>query len=86
MNYFRIVIRKHFSLNFTKGNLAATAYRTKTSDNWNFKYYRYDVRGRVIKLWNIISDFDTLITEYYYNSQDQITKNSHSGKGDVKTY
>jgi len=27
-----------------------------------------------------------LITEYYYNSQDQITKYSHSGQGDVKTY
>jgi len=74
------------SLNYTKGNLAATGYRTKTSDSWNFKYYRYDVRGRVIKLWNIISDFDTLITEYYYNSQDQITIYSHSGHGDVKTY
>ena len=74
------------SLNYTKGNLAATAYRTRTTDNWNFKYYRYDIRGRVIKLWNIISDFDTLITEYYYNSQDQITKYSHSGQGDVRTY
>jgi len=74
------------ALNHTKGNLAATAYRTRNTDDWNFKYYRYDVRGRVIKLWNIISGFDTLITEYYYNSQDQITKYSHSGKGDVKTY
>ena len=27
-----------------------------------------------------------MITEYYYNSQDQIIKYSHSGKGDIKTY
>ena len=74
------------SLNYTKGNLAATAYRTKTSDDWNFKYYRYDVRCRVIKLWNIISGFDTLVTDYYYNSQDQITFYSHTGMEDVKTF
>ena len=51
------------ALNYTKGNLAATAYRTRTTDEWNFKYYRYDIRGRVIKLWNIITRFDTLVTE-----------------------
>ena len=73
--------------NFTKDNLAATAYRTKTSDNWNFKYYRYDERGRVIKLWNIISGFDTLVTEYIYNSQDQITFVTYQpNKEDLKTY
>ncbi|MBK8380464.1 MAG: RHS repeat-associated core domain-containing protein [Ignavibacteria bacterium] len=72
---------------YTKGNLAATAYRTKTSDNWNYKYYKYDVRGRVIKMWNIIADFDTLTTEYIYNSQDQITFLYYqSGKADSKSY
>ena len=71
---------------FTYGSLSATAYKTKTSDNWNFKYYRYDVRGRVIKLWNIISGFDTLVTDYSYNSQDQITNYSHTGKEESKTY
>ncbi len=72
---------------YTKGNLAATAYRTKTSDNWNCKYYKYDVRGRVIKMWNIIADFDTLTTEYIYNSQDQITFLYYqSGKADSKSY
>ena len=72
--------------NFTKDNLAATAYRTRYTDNWNFKYYRYDERRRVIKMWNIIADFDTLITDYYYNSQDQIKLYSHYGMGESKTY
>ena len=72
--------------NYTKGNLVSTAYRTRYTDSWNFKYYRYDVRGRVIKLWNIISGFDTLVTDYSYNSQDQITNYSHTGKEESKTY
>ncbi|MEO8211211.1 MAG: hypothetical protein ABI840_11690, partial [bacterium] len=59
--------------NYTKGNLAATAFRTRSTDGWSFKYYRYDQRGRVTKMWNMINGFDTLITEYEYNSQDQIT-------------
>ena len=46
---------------YSNGNLVSTAYRTRYSDSWNFKYYKYDVRGRVIKMWNIISGFDTLI-------------------------
>ena len=76
-----------YSPQFTKDNLAATAYRTKSSDNWNFKYYSYDERKRVIKMWNIISGFDTLITEYIYNSQDQITFLKYqSGKTDSKSY
>ena len=71
---------------YTKGNLVATAYRTKPNENWSFKYYRYDQRGRVVKMWNVIADFDTLITYYFYNSQDQVTTYSHSGMGDAKTY
>ncbi|MCB0728867.1 MAG: hypothetical protein KDD00_15490, partial [Ignavibacteriae bacterium] len=47
---------------------------------------RYDVRGRVIKMWNIISGFDTLITDYSYNSQDQVTDYSHTGLTEIKTY
>jgi YD repeat-containing protein len=74
------------ALNYTKGNLAATAYRTRKTDSWNFKYYRYDVRGRVKKMWNIISGFDTLVTDYSYNSQDQITDYSHTGLTDEKSY
>lgn len=37
-------------------------------------------------MWNIIADFDTLITDYYYNSQDQIILYSHTGMGEAKTY
>jgi RHS repeat-associated protein len=72
--------------NFTKGKLAATAYRTRLTDTWNFKYYRYDVRGRVIRMWNVISGFDTLVTDYQYNSQDQVTIYSHSRDSEVKTF
>ncbi len=68
INLFSVPSDYYSTTNFTKGNLVSTAYRTRKSDSWNFKYYRYDVRGRVIKLWNIISGFDTLVTEYQYNS------------------
>lgn len=71
---------------YTKRNLAATAYRTRYTDDWNFKYYKYDKRGRVIKMWNIISGFDTLITEYQYNSQDQMTIYSHYNSAEAKTF
>jgi len=37
-------------------------------------------------MWNIISGFDTLITDYYYNSQDQVTDYSHTGKGEKISY
>ena len=79
-NFFNGVSGYTDSLNYTKGNLAATAYRTRSTDTWNFKYYRYDVRGRVIKMWNVLAGFDTLITDYFYNSQDQVTDYSHTGK------
>ena len=59
--------------NNTSGKLVATAYRTNGTDNWNYKYYRYDSRGRVIKQWNIISGLGTKVIEYKYNSQNQIT-------------
>jgi len=72
--------------NFTKDNLAATAYRTRYTDPWNFKYYRYDLRGRVIKMWNIIAGFDTLITDYSYDSQDQVIFFTHSKSGSAKTF
>ncbi|MBK8553527.1 MAG: hypothetical protein IPL53_21670 [Ignavibacteria bacterium] len=85
-SFFTGVSGYSVQLNYTKGNLAATAYRTVKTDTWNFKYYRYDVRGRVIKMWNIIAGFDTLITEYTYNSQDQIITYKHSKDGDEKTF
>ncbi len=37
-------------------------------------------------MWNIIEGFDTLITEYQYNSQDQITMYSHYGSGSPQTF
>ena len=37
-------------------------------------------------MWNIIEGFDTLITEYQYNSQDQITMYSHYGSGSPRTF
>ena len=37
-------------------------------------------------MWNIISGFDTLITDYFYNSQDQVTDYSHTGKGEKISY
>ncbi|MBX7046516.1 MAG: hypothetical protein K1X86_11845 [Ignavibacteria bacterium] len=61
------------ALNNTKGNLVATAYRTRPTDQWNFKYYRYDARGRVIRMWNVIDGLGTKITDYSYNSQNQVT-------------
>ena len=59
--------------NFTKGNLVATAYRTRGTDNWNYKYYRYDVRGRIIKMWHVIDYLETKTIDYTYNSQNQVT-------------
>lgn len=58
--------------NNPKGNLVATAYRTRNTDNWSFKYYRYDARGRVIRMWNVIDGLGTKITDYLYNSQNQV--------------
>jgi RHS repeat-associated protein len=60
--------------NNTKGNLCATAYRTLGTDGWNFKYYRYDARGRVKKMWNYINGFGWKTMEYQYNSQNQVTE------------
>ncbi len=37
-------------------------------------------------MWNIIEGFDTLITEYQYNSQDQVTMYSHYGSGSPRTF
>ncbi|RPI19695.1 MAG: RHS repeat protein [Ignavibacteriae bacterium] len=62
----------HNAPNFTKGSLLATAYRTRHSDGWNFKYYRYDPRGRVIRMWNVINGLGTKVTDYTYNSANQV--------------
>lgn len=71
--------------NNIKGNLVATAYRTRKSDNWNYKYYRYDARGRVIRMWNVIDGLDTKITDYLYNSANQMQIFTYqSGSADEK--
>jgi RHS repeat-associated protein len=74
--------------NKTKGKLVATAYRTLGTDNWSYKYYRYDGRGRVIKMWNIIDGFDTKVFTYKYNSQNQATVEEYqnSNDGDYKKF
>jgi len=58
---------------YGKGNLVSTTYRTRSTDEWNFKYYKYDERGRVIKMWNMIAGLPAKTIIYTYNSQDQIT-------------
>jgi RHS repeat-associated protein len=63
----------YYEYNRTKGKVVATAYRTLGTDNWSFKYYRYDGRGRVIKMWNVIEGLGTKKFKYTYNSQNQAT-------------
>ncbi|MCI0450264.1 MAG: hypothetical protein L0Y79_10860 [Chlorobi bacterium] len=63
--------------NFTKGNLVATAYRTRLSDGWGFKFYRYDQRGRVVKFWHKLDGLGWKSENYTYNSQNQVTRNSY---------
>ena len=45
--------------NYTKGRLAATAFRTRQTDIWSYKYYRYDERGRVKTMWQMIDGLDS---------------------------
>ncbi|MCB0728883.1 MAG: RHS repeat protein, partial [Ignavibacteriae bacterium] len=72
--------------NFTKGNLVSTAFRTRNTDDWSFKYYRYDERGRVIKMWNIIDGLSVKEVRYEYNSQDQITHAYYQYDSEFKGY
>ena len=41
--------------NYTRGRHAGTAFRTRQTDIWSYKYYRYDERGRVKTMWLMIS-------------------------------
>lgn len=61
---------------FTKGRLVATAYRTRKLDPWDFKYYKYDERGRVKTIWHVLNGIETKKIEYTYNSQDQVVSNT----------
>lgn len=58
--------------NLTMGNLVATAYKTRTNDPWNYKYYRYDARGRITKMWHIIDGLGTKVIDYEYNSSNTV--------------
>ncbi|MBV6480298.1 MAG: hypothetical protein HGGPFJEG_03174 [Ignavibacteria bacterium] len=71
---------------YGKGNLVSTAYRTRSTDEWNFKYYKYDERGRVIKMWNMIAGLPAKTISYTHNSQDQITNVYYNTGIDYKRY
>jgi RHS repeat-associated protein len=71
----------------TKGNLVATAYRTRLGDPWNYKYYQYDARGRVSRMWQYIDGLGWKIINNAYNSQNQLTYlNYNPGEGDRKLF
>ncbi|CAN5641437.1 hypothetical protein BH10BAC5_BH10BAC5_01650 [soil metagenome] len=64
--------------NNTKGGLVCTAFRTVNGATWNYKFYRYDARGRVIRYWTYLSELGTWkIENYEYNSQNQVTVNHY---------
>ncbi len=66
-------VKSNTKYNSYSSSLRATAYRTLGTDEWSFKYYRYDARGRIIKMWNYIAGLEEKSIEYSYNSQNQIT-------------
>lgn len=73
--------------NNTKGLLVATAYRTRLSDDWSYKFYRYDARGRVTRFWHYLPGLGWKFENYAYNSQNQIIRNSYQpGSGDGNTF
>jgi RHS repeat-associated protein len=72
--------------NFTIGNIACIAFRSRVSDNWSFKYYRYDARGRVIKEWIIIDGLGEKSIDYNYTSLDGILKISNSSSHNEKLF
>jgi YD repeat-containing protein len=72
--------------NYTKCRLVATAFRTRQSDNWSYKYYRYDERGRVKKMWLMIDGLDVKTVNYEYNSQDMVKSLNYNIGADFKRY
>ena len=72
--------------NYTKGRLAATAFRTRQNDNWSYKYYRYDERERVKTMWLMIDGLDVKTVSHEYNSQDQIAALIYNSGIDFKRY
>jgi len=77
------------SPNYIRGNLVATAYRTVRGEDWGYKYYRYDERGNVTKMWHYIVGLGWKSEMYYHNSQSQLTRNwyqPNQGDGKLFTY
>ncbi|NOS85708.1 MAG: hypothetical protein HOP31_11250 [Ignavibacteria bacterium] len=60
--------------NFTRGRLAATAFRTRLGEPWSYKYYRYDERGNIVKYWVKIDGLGWKEMTNTYNSQNMTTK------------
>lgn len=74
-------------LNNTRGRIVATAYRTDRTNPWSFKFYRYDARGRVVKMWNNINGLGTKIFDYNYNSSDMVTYQTYQqGESDQQRF
>ncbi|HCA43263.1 MAG TPA: hypothetical protein DEP28_08430 [Bacteroidetes bacterium] len=74
-------------LNNTRGRIVATAYRTDRTNPWSFKFYRYDARGRVVKMWNNINGLGTKIFDYNYNSSDLVTYQTYQqGESDQQRF
>jgi RHS repeat-associated protein len=59
--------------NVSLGNLIAVCYKTRKSDEWSFKYFNYDLRNRVERIWHVIPNIGEKKIDYSYNSQNQIT-------------
>jgi RHS repeat-associated protein len=75
--------------NNTNGAIVATAYRTQLTDNWSFKFYRYDGRGRVIRFWHYMPGLGWKSEDYHHNSQNQVIRNRYQpglGDGNMFTY
>lgn len=62
-----------YSRNNLKGRLSQTAFRDKTSDNWNYKLYSYDPSGRVSFYWIKPSNGSYMKIENYYNIAGNLT-------------
>jgi RHS repeat-associated protein len=73
--------------NNTKGSLVCTAFRTTHGAAWNYKFYRYDSRARVIRLWTYLDGLGWKVENYYYNSQNQVVANQYQyASGDARTF
>lgn len=75
--------------NFTRGRLAATAFRSRLGEQWSFKYYRYDERGNIAKYWVKLDGLGWKEMTNTYNSQNMTTKfwyQPNQADGKVFTY